>query len=218
MDKNIKRLGRGSTVSTVVKAGGGQRLFAAVFAILLAVACCLAGCSSSSGSSTGTTVYSPNEPGPSSTSPKDSSPSETYSYDSSPSSNYIPAPTYDDPGWPTTNSQLLAVPESQRWYNAAGNVDTKCTIAGPVVNVYQATQSNGMPIFVQIGAKYPDPGCVEIVIWADYLDTGYESLLDDVSSGSNPWISVTGYLSSYQGISQFDTDDGPLTWTIWPDA
>ena len=119
---------------------------------------------------------------------------------------------YVDPHWPTTNSQLLAIPEEQRWYNAWGSVETTCTIAGPVIDVYQATNEYGAPIFVNIGADYPDPDCVTLVIWADD-EAEFDSTLHDIDHG-NAWISVTSYLTTYNGYLQFSTDNY-VEWTYW---
>ena len=44
-------------------------------------------------------------------------------------------PTYQDPRWPTTNPELLAIPESDRWYNASSKIGQYGTIAGPVKSV-----------------------------------------------------------------------------------
>lgn len=124
-----------------------------------------------------------------------------------------PEPEFEDPRWPTHNSQLLEIPESERWYNASKHVGSTCTVAGPVVNVYQAKQSKGMPIFVDIGEAYPSEGCVTLLIWADSL-ADFEEMLNDVDDG-DAWISVTGYLSSYKGRLQFNIDDGPVQYTWW---
>ena len=122
-------------------------------------------------------------------------------------------PTYEDSRWPTRNSELLAIPESNRWYNAWGSAGTYCTVAGPVVNVYQATESNGMPIFIDIGAAYPSDESVSLVIWGDqYYD--FEQMINDVDNGG-AWISVTGYLSVYEGRLQFDAGDGYIEYTWW---
>lgn len=102
----------------------------------------------------------------------------------------------ENPYWPTTAPELLAIPEEQRWYNARSQIGTNCTIAGPVAEVYQATQSQGMPIFVDIGEPYPSPNRVTLVVWADSL-SNFEEMLNEVSQG-DAWLSITGYLSSYR--------------------
>lgn len=119
---------------------------------------------------------------------------------------------YADPRWPTTNRELLAIPEEQRWYNAWGNVETTCTIVGPVVDVYQARDENGMPIFVTIGVDYPDRDSVTLVVWADD-EEAFDSTLHEIDHG-NAWIAVTSYLTTYNGYLQFSSDNY-VEWTYW---
>lgn len=123
---------------------------------------------------------------------------------------------YVDPRWPTRNSELLAIPEENRYYNAWNHVWTTCTVAGPVVNVYQARDSAGMPIFISIGEQYPSSNCVTLVVWADaYYD--FERMINAVDDGG-AWLSVTGYLSEYNGGLQFDISDGYVEYTWWEDV
>lgn len=130
----------------------------------------------------------------------------------SPRTNQSTPETHVDSRWPTTNAQLLAIPEEQRWYNAWGSAETTCTVAGPVVDVYQARDEYGSPIFVNIGADYPDPGCVTLVIWADD-EAAYDETLHAIDHG-NAWISVTSYLTVYNGYLQFSSDNY-VEWTYW---
>lgn len=119
---------------------------------------------------------------------------------------------YSDARWPTTNPELLAIPEEQRWYNAWANVGTTCTVAGPVVDVYQAVDENGMPIFVTVGVDYPNCESVTLVIWADDEDA-FDSTLHAIDHG-NAWISITSYLTTYNGYLQFSSDNY-VEWTYW---
>lgn len=120
---------------------------------------------------------------------------------------------YEDERWPTTNTQLLAIPESQRWYNASSQVGTRCTVAGPVVSVTYASSSAGKPVFVNIGAAYPSKESVQLVIWTDGDWSAFSSMLTDLDQNESCWLSVTGYLQSYNGYMQFNSSDGcEFTW------
>ncbi|MBR0404099.1 MAG: hypothetical protein IJI68_02685 [Eggerthellaceae bacterium] len=119
---------------------------------------------------------------------------------------------YADARWPTTNQELLAIPEEQRWYNAWNSVETTCTIVGPVVDVYQATDEYGMPIFVTIGVDYPNPDSVTLVVWADE-EEAFDSTLHAIDHG-NAWIAVTSYLTTYNGYLQFSSDNY-VEWKNW---
>ena len=177
-----------------------------IIAILLccALACCIAvlsGCGGSGSKSKNSASTSQSSQQSSSSSSKSKNKSGTDSNSK---------PKYEDARWPTTNSQLLAIPESKRWYNASPAIDggTRCTIAGPVVNSYQANESQGQPIYLDIGESYPSEDCVSVLIWASDVDNGFRDMLDDVYGHSNCWISVTGYLSVYNGHMQFKSNDG----------
>lgn len=132
------------------------------------------------------------------------------------SSQVSQEPEYADSRWPTHASELLAIPEENRYYNAWNHVWTTCTVAGPVVNVYQAKDEPGAPIFISIGDYYPSSDCVTLVVWADaYYD--FERMINAVDDG-DAWLSVTGYLSEYNGNLQFDISDGYVEYTWWEDV
>ena len=122
-------------------------------------------------------------------------------------------PAYEDSRWPTRNPQLLAIPESQRWYNAWASAETWCTIAGPVANVYQAKDSNGMPIFIDIGTAYPNNDSVALVVWGYQYDE-FAQMINAVDDGG-AWISITGYLSVYNGSLQFNAGETYVEYTWW---
>lgn len=140
--------------------------------------------------------------------------SKSDSSSASSSSTLAVPPPYADSRWPTNDPELLGIPESNRYYAAGSYVGEIHTVAGPVVNVYQATQSRGMPIFVNIGAKYPSSECFTLLIWAEDLNGDIEEMLDAVDQG-NAWIEVTGYVSLYEGRAQIQTGDGPIEFTWW---
>lgn len=122
-------------------------------------------------------------------------------------------PTYQDARWPTTNPELLAIPESDRWYNAYSKIGEYGTIAGPVKSVYQAKDSPGMPVFINIGADYPSAERAQVVLWAE--DVPYcEDMLNAISHGGS-WISISGQISLYDGVPEINFSDGPVTWTYW---
>lgn len=118
-----------------------------------------------------------------------------------------------DPNWPTTNPDLLAIPEADRWYNAGSKVGTYGTIAGPVASVYQAVNSPGMPVFVNIGNAYPSGNRAQVIIWGERV-AEFEQMLNAIDDGG-AWVRVTGYIGSYEGVPQIDVNDGYTEWTWW---
>lgn len=131
----------------------------------------------------------------------------------SPNSSSSSARKYEDSRWPTTNRQLLAIPEEQRWYNAQSCVGANCTLAGPVVNVYQAKDSSGMPIFIDVGTNYRSSDGFTLLVWADAYDD-FSDMINAVDDG-DAWLQVSGYLSLYNGRPQFDISDGYIEYTWW---
>ncbi len=118
-----------------------------------------------------------------------------------------------DPNWPTTNAEILAIPEGDRWYNANARVGSFGTIAGPVASVYQAVNSPGMPVFVNIGNAYPNGNRTQVIIWGERI-AEFEKMLDAIDDGG-AWVSVTGYIGSYEGVPQIDVNDSYTEWTWW---
>ena len=119
---------------------------------------------------------------------------------------------YTNPDWPTKSRELLAVPDENRWYFSYYHIGETHTVVGPVVRVYQAKDEPGMPVFIDIGNPYPAEKRFTVVIWAEDLDDGLIEMLEDIDDGG-AWLSVTGYISSYDDVPQMTTGDGPISFT-----
>ncbi|MHB1323464.1 MAG: hypothetical protein ACYCXZ_03845 [Coriobacteriia bacterium] len=118
-------------------------------------------------------------------------------------------PTYSDPRWPTTNPELLAIPEADRWYNSESRVGSYGTIAGPVADVDILDDR----VMVNIGVDYPDPDRAQIVIWAERWED-FQNIIDDISVGDN-WVSVSGEIGEYDGVPEIDVNDSNTQWRWW---
>jgi hypothetical protein len=70
-----------------------------------------------------------------------------------------------------------------------------------------------MPVFVNIGNAYPSSNRAQIIIWGDRV-AEFESMLQQIDHG-NAWVSVTGYIGSYEGVPQIDVNDGETQWRWW---
>ena len=180
----------------------GKAGFACLFLLVMMVGLC-SGCTAHSADHPSSSVASSVQ-----TPKKSPQPQNNNYHQSTPSVR-----TYADSRWPTFNDTLLAIPEQNRWYNARNSVGTNCTIAGPVVNAYQATGSAGMPIFIDIGSAYPNPDSVTLLVWGDQYDE-FAEMINAVDHG-NAWLSVTGYLGMYDGYLQFDAGEGYIEYTWW---
>ena len=140
---------------------------------------------------------------------KDENPDPSHSSGGGP----IRVPQHKDERWPTTSPTLIAIPEYQRWYNARQHMGSCCTIVGPVISVFQATDEPGAPVFVDIGEAYPSNGNVTLLIWAQDI-APFLDMLNDVDDGG-AWISVTGYLNNYEGMPQFNSAMSAIECTWW---
>lgn len=112
---------------------------------------------------------------------------------------------------PETIAGRLGIPQPDLWYNAGEHAGETCTVAGPVANVYQAKDANGMPIFIDIGATYPSDNRVTLVVWGEHYDDFAEMI--NAVDGGGAWLSVTSYLDVYDGSLQMNSDNGcEYTW------
>lgn len=112
---------------------------------------------------------------------------------------------------PETIAGRLGIPQPDLWYNAGEHAGETCTVAGPVANVYQAKDANGMPIFIDIGATYPSDNRVTLVVWGEHYDDFAEMI--NAVDGGGAWLSVTSYLDVYDGSLQMNSNNGcEYTW------
>jgi hypothetical protein len=87
------------------------------------------------------------------------------------------------------------------WQRAASFVGRVATITGRVVGTKYASSSNGSPTFLDVGAAYPSPDRLTVVIWAENRaafgrpETKYRGRT----------ICVRGLISSYAGASEIVT-------------
>lgn len=131
--------------------------------------------------------------------------------DTKPGASTNQEPTYSDPRWPTTDAELLAIPEADRWYNAWKKVDSYGTIAGPVVSVAYLDDR----VMVNVGADYPDPDRAQVVIWAERV-SDFEDILGEIDH-EDTWVSVSGKISEYDGVAEIDVNESRTKWR-WTDA
>lgn len=120
----------------------------------------------------------------------------------------VDASAYDDPRWPTTDAELLAIPENERWYNAWDGVESYCTVTGPVVSVQRSQMLGGEAVFISIGEDFGGDDAVELAIWNQQDQENFAQMIEDLETQPNGWITVSGYLSTYNRHLQFDANGG----------
>lgn len=88
-----------------------------------------------------------------------------------------------------------AIPQGAIDWNEAGqHVGEVVTVFGPVAGASYASESNGAPTFINMGAPYPDEGRVSIVIWGENR-SNFPSPPETMYSGKT--ICVTGEVYVY---------------------
>ncbi len=89
-------------------------------------------------------------------------------------------------------------PDAISWKKAKNHIGEKVTIKGPVKGVFQSTQSNGSPTFINIGKDYPENGRMTVVIWEENISKF------DTYSYSGETVYVTGEVYMYDGNPQIE--------------
>lgn len=83
------------------------------------------------------------------------------------------------------------------WQEAAEHVGETVTLYGPVVSAEFASDSNGSPTFLDVGASYPDSGRLSLTIWGENRSKFPEP---PESSYKGEVILVTGEIYLYDRV------------------
>ena len=108
---------------------------------------------------------------------------------------------------PTETSSVETTEEfddSIPWEEAGEYIGEHVTVVGEIVDAYQATDSNGSPTFIDMGASYPDSNRVTLLIWEENL---YNFDDDPETMYMGETVAVTGTVSTYDGTIQIEVTD-----------
>jgi len=139
-----------------------------------------------------------------STSPSPSSGSQSYVTDQMREAATPPRPPAD-----ITPVQPVPAPKPDpqipsgaiKWTEATTHIGEVVSIYGPVKNVTHAYQSDGSPTFIDIGASYPDPRRVTVVIWGEHR-ANFPSAPESLYDGKT--VCVTGEVYLYQDMASMN--------------
>lgn len=85
------------------------------------------------------------------------------------------------------------------WHEARDHAGERATVAGPVAETFYDAASNGQPTFLNLGAGYPDPDRVTVLIWGD--DRGeFPDPPETAYAGKT--ICVSGEIELSQGVAE----------------
>jgi hypothetical protein len=88
-----------------------------------------------------------------------------------------------------------------KWTEAKKHVGETVTVFGPVKGSKYASTSNGEPTFIDLGASYPDPSRVSIVVWGEDRDS-FSGSPEEMYLGKT--IAVTGEVYMYRGACNIE--------------
>lgn len=95
-----------------------------------------------------------------------------------------------------------AIPDGAiSWEEAPDYVGETVSVYGPVAGTKFASSSNGGPTFLDIGADYPDPSRVTVLIWGEDR-ANFSSAPERYYQGKT--ICVSGKLTTYNGACQIE--------------
>lgn len=83
------------------------------------------------------------------------------------------------------------------WQEAASHVGETVTLYGPVVGAEYASDSNGSPTFLDVGASYPDGGRLSVTIWGEDR-SNFPEPPERAYEGET--VLVTGEVYQYDGV------------------
>ena len=94
--------------------------------------------------------------------------------------------------------------ESIIYEDAWDFVGEKKTVMGEIADIYTSDESNGRPIFIDIGNAYPDTNRVTAVIWEENRNA-LQSTVDALNIGDT--VFIYGYLDVYDGIIKIEVTE-----------
>ncbi len=102
----------------------------------------------------------------------------------------------------TTTEQVTEDPFEGcvKYYDAAKYIGEEITVYGVVDSVYYATNSNGTPTFINIGAPNGDSSRCTVVIWGQ----DRANFSSPESLYNRKQIKVTGTVKMYKGAAQIE--------------
>lgn len=110
------------------------------------------------------------------------------------------APTPTPVPTPVSTSTPISVDNFIEWWEAGDHIGEEYTVCGPVVRATYRADVNGSPTFIDLGAAYPDPERLTVVIWGDDRDR----FPYDPEAHLTGDICIEGLIDSYRGVVQIE--------------
>lgn len=85
------------------------------------------------------------------------------------------------------------------WQNVRQHIGSTVSVTGPVMAVAQKEGVRGNPTWIEVGAAFPNPNRLKIVIWIEDKHR-FPMVMPGVLDGRN--VCITGLVSDYKGVAQ----------------
>lgn len=105
---------------------------------------------------------------------------------------------------PTSATAAQSCPNAIRWNDVRSYIGETITTAGPITRVTYKPDTNGKPTWIEVGARFPDPSRLTLLIWGNDR-TAFEPQITGQIIGDT--ACVTGEVSEYRGDVQIQLQD-----------
>lgn len=123
-----------------------------------------------------------------------------------PQAPLVPKPTQSPPTafTPTKAAIQPTAPESScanpiSWQDIGQHIGNTVSVVGPVMAVTQREGIRGNPLWMEVGAAFPNKNRLKVVIWEEQKHL-FPMVAPDLLDGRN--VCITGKLTDYKGVAQ----------------
>jgi very-short-patch-repair endonuclease len=105
---------------------------------------------------------------------------------------------------PTSAAAAEACPDAIHWSEALDHMGETITTEGPIKRVTYKPDVNGSPTWLEIGARFPDPNRLTLLIWGGDRPTFEPKITGQIIGDT---ACVTGEVSEYRGDVQMQLQE-----------
>jgi len=149
--------------------------------------------------SASTSAYQPTRMGPEQ--PPQPAPTTTAKLPAKP--DKLPPPEQPPQTYPQQKQQAVPLGASCEnpinWQNVGQHIGNTVSVRGPVMTVAQKEGIRGNPTWIEVGAAYPNPKRLKVVIWIEDKPR-FPMVMPGLLDGQN--VCITGLVTDYKGVAQ----------------
>lgn len=85
------------------------------------------------------------------------------------------------------------------WQNVGQHIGNTVSVRGPVMAVTQKEGIRGNPTWIEVGAAYPNPKRLKVIIWIEDKPR-FPMVMPGMLDGR--YVCITGLVTDYKGVAQ----------------